>query len=53
MYTGNGKIDFAEFVNMMLMNGDQLVWNDKDMLEAFHVFDTEDKGYIMYNELRY
>jgi len=50
---GNGKIDFAEFVNMMLMNGDELVWNDKDLLEAFHVFDTENKGYIMSHELRY
>lgn len=37
----------------MLLNGDQLVWNDKDLQEAFHAFDWDNKGYITSTELRY
>ena len=51
--TGNGKIDFVEFVNLMILNGDQLVWNESDLMEAFRVFDSENKGYIVTSELRY
>ena len=44
---GNGKIDFREFVNMMILNGEQIAWNENDLVEAFRTFDTENKGKLM------
>ena len=44
---GNGKIDFREFVNMMILNGEQIAWNENDLVEAFRTFDTENKGRSM------
>merc|ERR1719494_873087 len=41
-FDGNGKIDFIEFVNMMLMQGDDLAWNENDLIEAFRTFDVDD-----------
>ena len=52
-FLGNGKIDFEEFVNMMLVQGEEMAWNDKDMVEAFRAFDCDDKGYFLSAELKY
>ena len=38
---------------MMLLNGDQIAWSDKDLVEAFRTFDTENKGYMLAAELKY
>lgn len=37
----------------MLLNGDQIAWSDKDLIEAFRTFDTDNKGYIHSGELKY
>lgn len=50
---GNGKVDFHEFVSMMLLNGDQIAWSEKDLLEAFHTFDSDNKGYMSADELKH
>ena len=38
---------------MMILNGDQIAWSDKDLVEAFRTFDTENNGYMLAAELRY
>ena len=38
---------------MMLLQGDQMAWSDKDLVEAFRTFDSENKGYILSAELKY
>ena len=38
---------------MMVLQGDQMAWNDKDLKEAFRAFDSEDKGFIHAAELKY
>ena len=41
-------MDFHEFVNMMILNGDQIAWSDKDLVEAFRTFDTENNGLFLF-----
>ena len=53
VFTGNGKIDFPEFVNMMVLQGDQMAWKEKDLKEAFRTFDSDDKGFMHAAELKY
>jgi len=50
--TGNGVIDFPEFVKLM---EDQKKPDEReaDMMLAFRVFDADNKGYIESAELRY
>jgi len=50
--SGNGVIDFPEFVKMMedQKKPDQ---READMMLAFRVFDADNKGYIESAELRY
>jgi len=52
-FDGNGKIDFPEFVNMMVLQGDQMAWKEKDLKEAFRTFDSDDKGFMHAAELKY
>ena len=51
-HTGNGVVDFGEFVNMMI-NQNNNTLDEKELLEAFRTFDGDDKGYIFSNEIRY
>ena len=53
LFAGNGKIDFPEFVNMMVLQGDQMAWKEKDLKEAFRTFDSDDKGFMHAAELKY
>ena len=48
---GNGVIDFPEFVQLMesKKNPDEV---KEDLIEAFRVFDCDNKGYIQSSELR-
>ena len=50
--TGNGVVDFGEFVNMMI-NQNNNTLDQEELLEAFRTFDGDDKGYIFSNEIRY
>ena len=50
--TGNGVVDFGEFVNMMINQNNNTLDQD-ELLEAFRTFDGDDKGYIFSNEIRY
>lgn len=52
IYTGNGVVDFGEFVNMMI-NQNNNTLDQEELLEAFRTFDGDDKGYIFSNEIRY
>lgn len=51
LITGNGMMDFQEFVNLMLtknQNGMELC----EAKEAFRIFDRDDRGFILTSELR-
>ena len=50
--TGNGVVDFHEFVNMMI-NQNNNTLDQEELLEAFRTFDGDDKGYIFSNEIRF
>ncbi|KAK3092811.1 hypothetical protein FSP39_007470, partial [Pinctada imbricata] len=50
--TGNGEIDFPEFLTMMAKKMKALDVED-EIREAFKVFDRENKGYITASELRH
>ena len=46
---GDGEIDFDEFLSMMKeMSGD----SEKELLQAFQVFDKNKDGFISVDELR-
>ncbi|XP_048586172.1 calmodulin-like protein 12 [Nematostella vectensis] len=50
-YDGNGVLDFNEFVDLM-ENQKKPDEEEQDLINAFHVFDSDDKGYIEASELR-
>ena len=49
--SGNGQMDFGEFVKLMVAKN-QFSFNEDEALEAFRIFDRDDRGYIMSTELR-
>ena len=38
---------------MMVLQGDQMAWKEKDLKEAFRTFDSDDKGFMHAAELKY
>ena len=54
--TGNGKVEYGEFRNFMLRQYKEQDGNldsEKQIRQAFKVFDRDNNGYIDKNELRY
>ena len=51
MFSGNGEIDFEEFLEMMAgkMHAPTI---DDEIQEAFKIFDRQSKGYITKNDSR-
>ena len=45
-------MDFAEFVKLML-GKNQFSFSQEEALEAFRIFDRDDRGHIMSSELRH
>lgn len=52
IYTGNGTIDFSEFLTMMARKMKETDSED-ELREAFKVFDKDGNGYISACELRH
>ncbi|XP_074639276.1 neo-calmodulin-like isoform X1 [Acropora palmata] len=48
---GNGQMDFEEFVKLMVAKN-QFSFNEEEAMEAFRIFDRDDRGFIMSTELR-
>ncbi|XP_020899584.1 calmodulin [Exaiptasia diaphana] len=48
---GNGLMDFEEFTKLMVTQN-QFMMDDKDLIEAFRMFDRDGRGYVMSSELR-
>ena len=48
---GNGQMDFEEFVKLMVAKN-QFSFSEDEAMEAFRIFDRDDRGYIMSTELR-
>ena len=44
-------MDFEEFVKLMVSKN-QFSFNEDEAMEAFRIFDRDDRGYIMSTELR-
>jgi Ca2+-binding EF-hand superfamily protein len=44
-------MDFMEFVKLM-MTQNQFMMDDKDLKEAFRMFDRDGRGYVMSSDLR-
>ena len=51
LITGNGVMDFKEFVNLMLTKN-QHGMEVCEAKEAFKIFDRDDRGFILTSELR-
>ena len=49
--TGNGRIDFEEFVRMVEMRAERRPEN-AELRALFHAFDKDNSGYIDRNEIR-
>ena len=49
---GNGTVEFAEFVILMMNKVKEMTWED-EILEAFKVLDKEKDNYISERELKY
>lgn len=44
-------MDFEEFTKLMVTQN-QFMMDDKDLIEAFRMFDRDGRGYVMSSELR-
>lgn len=51
VFTGNGIMDFQEFVKLMLTKN-QFGMEISEAKEAFRIFDADDRGYVLTSELR-
>ena len=51
-FSGNGTVDFPEFLNMMAKKMENTDW-EEEVKEAYRVFDRERKGYIQTEELKH
>ena len=49
--SGNGQMDFEEFVKLMVAKN-QFSFNEREAKEAFRIFDRDCRGYVMSEELR-
>lgn len=50
-FTGNGMMDFQEFVKLMLTKN-QFGMEICEAKQAFRIFDVDDRGYVRTSELR-
>ena len=50
-FTGNGMMDFQEFVKLMLTKN-QFGMEINEAKQAFRIFDVDDRGYVLTSELR-
>lgn len=51
VFTGNGIMDFQEFVKLMFTKS-QFGMEVSEAKEAFRIFDADDRGYVLTSELR-
>lgn len=49
---GKGKVSFEGFVSFMMSRQRQQSVTEEEMLEAFHVFDSDGDGYITGEDIR-
>ena len=52
LFTGNGNIDFSEFLEMMAKKGKTRDM-EEEIKEAFRVFDKDGNGFISKDELKH